>query len=77
MSTITLKNTIYKNKLLLDFLDHATNLSSFHHGCSLDMIDDHLVGMHSIANMDEWRFLVATALLFDSADERIFPSHSV
>jgi bacillithiol biosynthesis cysteine-adding enzyme BshC len=43
MSTITLKNTIYKNKLLLDFLDHATNLSSFHNGSSLDMIDDHFM----------------------------------
>ena len=57
MSTITLKNTIYKNKLLLDFLDHATNLSSFHHGSSLDMIDDHFM-MDRDLHIDQRKILV-------------------
>ena len=67
--TITLKNTIYKNKLLLDFLDHATNLSSFHHGSSLDMIDDHFM-MDRDLHIDQRKILVnALVNQYDSIGE--------
>ena len=71
MSTITLKNTIYKNKLLLDFLDHATKLSSFHHGSSLDMIDDHFM-MDRDLHIDQRKILVnALVNQYDSIGEEI------
>ena len=47
MSTITLKNTVYKNKLLLDFLDHSTTLSPFHNGSSLEIIDEHFMDIET------------------------------
>ena len=69
MSTITLKNTIYKNKLLLDLLDHATTLSPFHNGSSLDMIDDNFLTKRDLHT--EQREILVNALVsqYDSIGE--------
>ena len=39
MVELSLKNVIYKNRLLLDFLDGNHNLNSFHNGSSFETID--------------------------------------
>lgn len=57
MPTITLKNTVYKNKLLLDFLDHSTKLSPFHNGSSLEIIDEHFMSNRDL-HIDQRKFLV-------------------
>ena len=57
MPTITLKNTVYKNKLLLDFLDHSTKLSPFHTGSSLEIIDEHFMSNRDL-HIDQRKFLV-------------------
>ncbi|MDA9715012.1 hypothetical protein N9V04_01250 [Bacteroidota bacterium] len=57
MPTITLKNTVYKNKLLLDFLDQSTKLSPFHNGSSLEIIDEHFMSNRDL-HIDQRKFLV-------------------
>ena len=57
MPTITLKNTVYKNKLLLDFLDHSTKLSPFHNGSDLEMIDENFMLKRDL-HIEQREFLV-------------------
>ena len=73
MPTITLKNTVYKNKLLLDFLDHSTTLSPFHNGSSLEIIDEHFMSNRDL-HIDQRKFLVnALVTQYDSIGEEIPP----
>ena len=70
MPTINLKNIVYKNKLLLDFLDQSASLSSFHNGSSLDMINDDIMRNRDL-QVEQRKILVnALATQYDSIGEK-------
>ncbi len=73
MPTITLKNTVYNSKLILDFLDQSPSLASFHSGSSLDKIDDALM-MYKDLNVDQREILVNSLVCqYNSIGENIPP----
>ena len=70
MPTITLKNTVYKNKLLLDFLDQSASLSPFHNGSSLDMINDDIMRNRDLQLEQRTILVNALAIQYDSIGEK-------